>query len=177
MEKCDREAADTEACPAALSRTLPEVAMPLLRRALAALTMGLVAIACSRTVRQGQYQPVAEDGVLSNGGHTVIGREALARSDIPVLELLRYRVPGMRVNPTDDCPEVILRGKSTFITNSSAAIYVDGERAANTCVLSMLSTFHLARVEVYPGGVPPTGYMTDPYGVILLFSKKGPDPE
>jgi hypothetical protein len=151
--------------------------MPHLRRALTALGITLVASACSRAVRENPYQPVAEDGVLSNGGHTVIGREALARNDIPVLDLLRYRVPGMRVNPTDDCPEVILRGKSTFITNSSAAIYVDGERAANTCVLSMLSTFHLARVEVYPGGVPPSGYLTDPYGVILLFSMKGSEPE
>jgi hypothetical protein len=139
--------------------------------------MLLAASACSRAVQENQYQPVAEDGVLSDGGHVVIGREALARNDIPVLDLLRYRVPGMKVSPTDDCPEVILRGKSTFVTNSSAAIYLDGERATNTCVLAMLSTFHLARVEVYPGGVPPSGYMTNPYGVILLFSMKGPEPE
>ncbi len=151
--------------------------MPHPRSALAALGMTLIASACSRAVRENQYHPVAEDGVLSDAGHTVIEREALARNDIPVLDLLRYRVPGMKVNPTDDCPEVILRGKSTFITNSSAAIYVDGERAANTCVLSMLSTFHLARVEVYPGGVPPSGYLTSPYGVILLFSMKGTEPQ
>jgi hypothetical protein len=139
--------------------------------------MMLIASACSGAVRENHYQPVAEGGVHSGGGRTVIGREALALSDIPVLDLLRYRVPGMKVSPTDDCPEVILRGKSTFLTNSSAAIYVDGERAANTCVLSMLSTFHLARVEVYPGGVPPSGYLTNPYGVILLFSMKGSEPE
>ena len=63
--------------------------MPHLRRALAALGITLVASACARAVRENPYQPVAEDGVLSNGGHTVIGREALARSDIPVLDLLR----------------------------------------------------------------------------------------
>jgi hypothetical protein len=151
--------------------------MPQLRRVLAALTVALATSACARAARQNQYQPVSDEGVLSDGGHTVIDREALSRSDVPVLDLLRYRVPGMRVNPTDDCPEVILRGKSTFVTNSSAAVYVDGERAVNTCVLSMLSTFHIARVEVYPGGVPPSGYLTNPYGVILIFSMKGPEPQ
>jgi|GEM_PF-1855955 len=151
--------------------------MPQLRCALPALAVVLLANACSRATQQRQHEPVSDGGIVSDGGHTVIERAALARSDIPVLDLLRYRVPGMNVNPTDDCPEVILRGKSTFVTNSSAAIYVDGERAANTCVLSMLSTFHLARVEIYPGGVPPKGYFTNPYGVILLFSMKGPEPE
>lgn len=151
--------------------------MPQLRRVLAAVTMALAASACARAARQNQYQPVSDEGVLSDGGHTVIEREALSRSDVPVLDVLRYRVPGMSVNATNDCPEVILRGKSTFVTNSSAAIYVDGERAANTCVLSMLSTFHISRVEIYPGGVPPSGYLADPYGVILIFSRKGEEPE
>jgi hypothetical protein len=81
------------------------------------------------------------------------------------------------VSPRDDCPEVTLRGKSTIATESNPAIYVDGERAVNTCVLSMLSTFHLARVEVYPDGLPPAGYLTNPYGVILIFSLEGPEPE
>jgi hypothetical protein len=151
--------------------------MPQLRRVLAASAIALTASACARAATRTQFQPVTDAGVASDGGHTVIEREALARSDVPVLDLLRYRVPGMKVSPTDDCPEVILRGKSTFITNSSAAVYVDGERAANTCVLSMLSTFHVARVEVYPGGVPPSGYLADPYGVIIIYSMKGPDPE
>jgi hypothetical protein len=151
--------------------------MPQLRRVLAASAIALTASACARAATRTQFQPVTDGGVASDGGHTVIEREALERSDVPVLDLLRYRVPGMKVSPTDDCPEVILRGKSTFITNSSAAIYVDGERAANTCVLSMLSTFHVARVEVYPGGVPPSGYLADPYGVIIIYSMKGPEPE
>jgi hypothetical protein len=144
---------------------------------LAACTVALTASACARAARNNPYHPVADNGILSDGGHTVIEREALSRSDVPVLDLLRYRVPGMKVSPTSDCPEVILRGKSTFVTNSSAAIYVDGERAANTCVLAMLSTFHVSRVEVYPGGVPPSGYLADPYGVILIFSMKGTEPE
>lgn len=153
--------------------------MPHLRSALAAMTLAVVGSACTRAAHHSR-QPLEEGGagrVTSGGGHMVIEREVLRMSDVPVLDVLRYRVPGMSVNPTDDCPEVTLRGKSTFVTASNPAIYVDGERAVNTCILAMLSSFHIARVEIYPGGIPPAGYLTDPYGVILIYSLKGPEPE
>lgn len=149
--------------------------MPRLRRGLAAVALAVAGTACSRAAHHSREPLEASDesGVVSSGGHTVIEREVLIQSDVPVLDVLRYRVPGMSVSPRDDCPEITLRGKSTFITPSNPAIYVDGERAVNTCVLTMLSTFHLARVEVYPGGIPPSGYLTNPYGVILIFSLQG----
>lgn len=151
--------------------------MPHTRSGLVALTLAMTAAACGRTVHHDP--PVVDDGsgVVTDAGHMVIEREALKRSDVPVLDVLRYRIPGMNVSPTDDCPEVTLRGKSTIVTESNPAIYLDGERAANTCILAMISTFHLARVEVYPGGIPPAGYFTNPYGVILMFSLNGPEPE
>lgn len=153
--------------------------MPHLRSGLAALVLAVAGTACSRSAQHSRKLLEVNDGngVVASGGHTVIGREALIRSDVPVLDVLRYRVPGLSVSPRDDCPEVTLRGKSTFVTASNPAIYVDGQRAANTCVLTMLSTFHLARVEVYPDGIPPSGYLTNPYGVILIFSLKGLEPE
>ena len=153
--------------------------MPQIRSALAAMILAIVGSACTRASHHTRDPLEVGDasGVTSGGGHMVIEREALRRSDVPVLDVLRYRVPGMKVSPTDDCPEVTLRGKSTIVTASNPAIYVDGERAANTCILAMLSTFHVARVEVYPGGIPPAGYLTDPYGVILIYSLKGPEPE
>lgn len=153
--------------------------MPHLRSAVAAAILVLAGSACSRAAPHSRDPIEVDDGsgVVSGSGHTVIEREALRRDDIPVLDVLRYRVPGMKVSFTDDCPEVTLRGKSNLATTSNPAIYVDGERAVNTCVLSMLSTFHLARVEVYPDGIPPAGYFTNPYGVILIFSLKGPEPD
>lgn len=152
--------------------------MPHMRSGLVALTLTIAAAGCWRTSsRSSQAKLDDESGVVSDGGHMIIERDVLKRSDIPVLDVLRYRVPGMKVSPTDDCPEVTLRGKSTIVTSSNPAIYVDGERAANTCILAMLSTFHLARVEVYPGGIPPAGYLTNPYGVILIFSLDGSEPK
>ncbi len=150
--------------------------MPRLRTMLAASWLALFASACNSAPRGTRLQRADDGAVSSRGGSTVIGREILARNDMPVLDLLRYRVPGITVSPTADCPEVILRGKSTIFTNSSATIYVDGERAVNTCVLTMLSTFHIDRVEIYPGGVPPRGYLMSPYGVILIYSMTGPEP-
>lgn len=148
--------------------------MPHMRSGLVTLTLALAAAGCGRAVHHAP--PALDDGsgVASDAGHMVIDRDVLGRSDIPVLDVLRYRIPGMKVSPTDDCPEVTLRGKSTLVTSSNPAIYLDGERAANTCILAMLSTFHLARVEVYPGGIPPAGYLANPYGVILMFTLKGP---
>jgi hypothetical protein len=45
---------------------------------------------------------------------------------------------------------------------------VDGQRATNTCVLDMVNSLDLDRVEIYPSG-QPRGYLSDPYGVILMF--------
>lgn len=149
--------------------------MPHTRSGLVALALAAAVTACGRTVQRNQSEPSDGSGVVSSSGHMVIEREILKRNDIPVLDALRYRVPGMTVSRTEDCPEVTLRGKSTLVTHSNPAIYVDGERASNTCVLAMLSTFHLARVEVYPSGIPPSGYFTNPYGVILIFSLNGTD--
>jgi hypothetical protein len=151
--------------------------MPHTRSGLVALilTLTVATTACGRTAHRSQPELEDGSGVASDAGHMVIEREVLGRSDVPVLDILRYRVPGMKVSPTDDCPEVTLRGKSTLVTSSNPAIYVDGERAANTCILTMLSTFHLERVEVYPSGIPPAGYLTNPYGVILIFSLTGPE--
>lgn len=68
---------------------------------------------------------------------------------------------------------MVLRGKSTVVTSSSPAIYVDGNQANNTCILQELRTVGLGLVEVYPGGVPNrSGYRTHPYGVILIFLRR-----
>jgi hypothetical protein len=46
---------------------------------------------------------------------------------------------------------------------------------SNTCILNELSTIDLSLVEVYPSGIPRPGYRTHPYGVILIFVRKGED--
>jgi hypothetical protein len=104
---------------------------------------------------------------------TVITGADLTTANRPLLDVLRQRLPGMQVNLTGGCPEIVLRGKSTINSSSSPAIYVDGNQATNTCILNELRTADIDQVEVYPGGVPPrAGYRAHPYGVILVFIKR-----
>jgi hypothetical protein len=75
---------------------------------------------------------------------------------------------------TANCPEVYLRGRSSLESASDASIYVNGQRAANTCVLEILYSFDLESVEIYPMGVTSRpGYVSDPDGLILVFMRKG----
>jgi hypothetical protein len=103
----------------------------------------------------------------------VLNEAELSSMNRPLLDALRLKLPGMTVTRTDLCPEVVLRGKSTVLTSSSPRIYVDGNRAVNTCVLQELRTVDLVQVEVYPGGTAPrAGYQSYPYGVILIFVRR-----
>jgi hypothetical protein len=87
-------------------------------------------------------------------------------------------LPSMRVVQTADCPLIHLRGPTSIMGRSDPAIYVGGQRAVNTCVLSGLPTADVDRVEVYPSGVPRgAGYPTHPNGVILVFMKSADEPE
>lgn len=108
-----------------------------------------------------------------HGGSTVITGETLQEEQRSLLELLELRLPAMRVVSAPDCPHVHLRGRNTIVTRSDPAIYLDGQRVTNTCILEELSTVDLARVEVYPSGIPRGGYRTNPNGVILIFVRKG----
>ena len=91
-----------------------------------------------------------------------------------LLDIVARRLPNMQVLRTAECPDIYLRGRSTVETPSNPSIYVDGQHAANTCVLEMLSATDVAQVEVYPFGVASRpGYLADPNGLILIFMMHG----
>ncbi len=121
--------------------------------------------------------PLAFDAPTPPGtpgrGGTVFNATMLAEARRPLLDLLRQRISGMQVRQSVNCPDVILRGRSTFNTPSSPTIYVDGMASNNTCVLQDLNTADLAQVEVYPNGITGRpGYRIHPYGVILIFMRQ-----
>lgn len=132
---------------------------------------------------RGRYLP---DGFDDPGGgpspkrgtaSVVITGKELARDGRPLLDVMRTRVPGLQITLAgSQCPEVLLRGRSTLITQSNPSIYVDGEHASNTCILNSLNSADIARVEVYPQGVTSRpGYLADPYGLILIFMRETND--
>jgi hypothetical protein len=95
----------------------------------------------------------------------------LRQQSAGLLEVLRQYIPNLKVVQTRDCPRLNLRGISTLQTPSDPAIYVAGQRAASTCILTQLNITDVERVEVYPSGIPRGAYQTDPYGVILVIMR------
>lgn len=143
--------------------------MPCSLRYVSSLLCLAALAACARhasaVARNGDLEPE----VRSSGGATIITANILQQQSRSLLDLMKVRVPSMQVIDDQPCPDVYLRGRSTVMTPSNPAIYVDGQRANNTCILDMVDAINLDRVEIYPSGQPKGGYLADPYGVILIF--------
>lgn len=119
-------------------------------------------------------QPSAAPRTGANAG-VVLHAEQLQNTAGTLLAVLRSRLSGMRVRDSGgSCPEITLRGTHSLLGDNSPAIYVDGIRAANTCLLDMLGTADVVRVEVYPMGVAPRPpYKAHPHGLILVYLATG----
>src|SRR5690349_15791536 len=129
------------------------------------------ALLCACSAHPAPRTEVTSSGVRTDNGVTILTEEVLEKQSRSLLELMKARVPSITVIDDTPCPDIYLRGRSTITTSSSPAIYVDGERANNTCVLDMMNVLDLSRVEIYPNGQPRAGYPSSPYGVILIFVK------
>lgn len=138
------------------------------RRMAGALGLGVVYACAAHPAPKTDASP---QGVRTDNGVTILTSAVLQKQSRSLLELMKSRIPSMTVVDATPCPDVFLRGRSTISTSSSPAIYVDGERANNTCVLDMMNVMDLQRVEIYPNGQPRGGYQSSPYGVILIFLK------
>ena len=96
-----------------------------------------------------------------------------------LLAFLYPRISGMVVNYGSSlCPSIKFRGQKSLFGSNDPVVYVDGVRTANSCILEMLSTSDISRVEVYPMGVSHRpGYEANPNGLILVFVLDGSVPE
>lgn len=116
------------------------------------------------------FAPDSETGPRQIGNATVIQGESLWRRSGDLLSVMRDRVSGMRIQAATGCPAVILRGQKSLVTPSNAQVYVNGQRANDTCILENMRASDVERVEVYPMGVTSRpGYASHPYGLILVF--------
>jgi len=106
----------------------------------------------------------------------VLSGRALREHNGTLLNFLYTRVAGMSVERSGPCPDVRLRGQRSLFGSNSPIVYIDGTRTATSCVLDMIHTADLSRVEVYPMGiVNKPGYEAHPNGLILVFLRNGPD--
>ena len=106
----------------------------------------------------------------------VLSGPALTEHGGTLLAFLYGRVSGMVIDySTYPCPSIQIRGRKSLFGSSDPIVYVDGARAVNSCVLEMMSTREISRVEIYPMGVSNRpGYEAHPNGLILVFIHDGP---
>lgn len=130
----------------------------------------VVVLAAAGAIGCGTVGPPGEGSRIGNA--TVIDAEKMNVSGGSVLTALRSNVSSLRIQQGDFCPEIIMRGKKSISHPTNPLVYVDGTRAANTCVLQSLQATEVERVEIYPGGVTRRpSYRTHPGGLILIFMK------
>lgn len=103
----------------------------------------------------------------------VLTGEQLHQRSTDLLGMLSSRIGNLTVGRSGDCPEISIRGRKTIARVSDPGIYVDGQRAADTCILTMLSPSDIELIEVYPMGVTSRpGYAMDGAGLILVFTRR-----
>ncbi len=105
---------------------------------------------------------------------TVLGADELENEHGTLLDAMLRNVPSIQVGDPARCPALSLRGPSTMPGVSDPRIYVDGARAVDTCILTMLHAGDVERVEIYPMGVTTRpGYASHAHGLILVFLRDG----
>jgi hypothetical protein len=91
-----------------------------------------------------------------------------------LLRVLSTRLTNSQVVESDGCPALQLRGAKNLMRPSLPGVYVNGLRAGSSCILDMLNTEDIYRVEVYPSGITQRpGYYNHAGGLILVFLKDG----
>ncbi|HEX2095427.1 MAG TPA: TonB-dependent receptor plug domain-containing protein [Longimicrobiaceae bacterium] len=104
---------------------------------------------------------------------TVIETSRLGRRSGNILSILGSRVANMSVRSTSGCPAITLRGQKSFVLPSNPEVYINGQRANDTCILEMTQVDDVERIEIYPMGVSGRpGYPAHPHGLILVFLRQ-----
>lgn len=133
------------------------------RRAPGALVLlALLWAGACAPLKEGPEPPRASGSTVVRGRELTLG--------LPLLEALEQQVQGLRVlRSTDGCPVVAVRGRPSD-RSPGAAVYVDGTRMRDTCILQQLRPAEVERVELLPvSATPPPGYRMEPGGLILVF--------
>jgi hypothetical protein len=113
-----------------------------------------------------------------SGNAYVLAGEQLWQRSSDLLSLIANRITVVQVRRTAGCPNIVMRGQKSYIGSSDADVYVNGTRAGNTCLLELMRSEDVERVEVYPMGVTgQAGVSANPNGVILIYLRKAGSPE
>lgn len=143
------------------------------------LSAATMLAACGPAAASSGRAPDSANRDAPRDSHAIVvsGRQ-LGGGATSLLSVLRNRIAGIHVDDRGACPTVILRSRKSILGDNSAVVYVNGARAANTCVLDMMDPASVARVEVYPQGITRRpGYESHANGLILVFLLDASEPE
>lgn len=145
-----------------------------IRQAVSMLVAAPLCVACS-LASIGRGAEANGDDAARGGSGTVIGRELLGHSGA-LLDVLVSRVGNVEVGSAPGCPRIIMRGTKSIAQPNDPRVYVNGSPAGDTCILQLIRTNDVQRVELYPMGVTARpGYRSNSGGLILVFMQDGHD--
>lgn len=108
------------------------------------------------------------------GNAIVLDSEDLFDTRGNLLRVLSTRLVNSELVEVDGCSALTLRGQKSIFHPTLPGIYVEGQRTSGSCVLDMVNTEDVSRVEVYPSGITQRpGYYNHAGGLILVFLKDG----
>ncbi len=139
---------------------------------LVALVLAAAVGACQST-GTGAWSAAGEDEQVHAISPSAVLEESALDELAPLLDVMTRNIPSMRVRSTSACPAVSLRGPNTAPGITEPAVYVDGVRMMDTCILSSLNAIDVRRVEIYANGVTGRpGYAVNAHGLILIFMRR-----
>jgi hypothetical protein len=139
-----------------------------------ALSFAGVVAACGPALAPGPAgweESAPSSGTRSDAGATVLTSAQLLAGGGSLLEAMGGRLANMRVMRQGRCPQITFRGHRSIVAASAPTVYVDGTRAANTCVLDQIRSSDVRSIEVYAGATNRPGYRASPHGMVLVFMR------
>lgn len=138
-----------------------------------ATMMLLLTTACG-TISPGQR----DSRTTSDDGGIVIQGIDLQDGRGDLINAMQGKVPNFRVSKpqAQACPHITIRSARILRAPINPHVYVDGARSMDTCILEMLRTSDVERIEVYPAGFTTRpGYGRHSEGLILVFMRGAGD--
>jgi hypothetical protein len=108
-------------------------------------------------------------GQSRSGSAIIVEGDQLRQQNTDILTILS-RVSAVQIRRSSSCPTITMRGQKTYLGSPDPLIYVNGTQAGNTCLLELMRSEDVERIEVYPAGVSSSPeYAPSPNGLILIF--------
>ena len=137
------------------------------------VTIGLRVAVVATQVACAAGSPATRAATPRAGGSIELRREELG-TGVSLLTSLDERVVGLGVvRGGSGCPIVSMRGRRTLGATEQPAVYVNGARVHDTCLLDLIPTREVERVRVFRGaaGASAPGMIATPAGLIVVETR------